>query len=134
MNELKSNLTPKQKAAQLIDMFKSITGHAGNYDKQFAIECAKKMVDEINVNVLLGIDLASTWGNYWEEVKKEIENFKDFDTKSFDLNLRTSNKRRKMINFVKWITENYEFKEMIIPYEVVDEYESRKTKTAKNPI
>jgi len=35
--------------------------------------------------------------------------------------------RREKINFVRWITENYEFKELIVPYEVVDAYEKSKT-------
>jgi hypothetical protein len=38
-----------------------------------AKQCALIAVDEIINNVLVGIDLASTWGNYWYEVKQEIE-------------------------------------------------------------
>lgn len=41
--------------------------------------------------------------------------------------LRTSPERRYMIDFVKWITENYEFKDIVIPYEVVDKWEESKT-------
>ena len=47
------------------------------YSNEAAKELAKKYslitVNEIINNVLIGIDLASTWGNYWQEVKKEIE-------------------------------------------------------------
>jgi hypothetical protein len=35
--------------------------------------------------------------------------------------------RSEKIKFVRWITENYEFVELIIPYEVVDAYEESKT-------
>ncbi len=69
----KLNLTPKQKAAQLIAMFESILHPTIDCDKQFAKECAKITVHEISINVLNGIDLASTWGNYWEQVIEEIE-------------------------------------------------------------
>lgn len=69
----KKELTPKQKATQLVALFESIAHPTIDCDKQFAKECASRAVHEINVNVLLGIDLASTWGNYWEEVKQEIE-------------------------------------------------------------
>jgi membrane-associated HD superfamily phosphohydrolase len=69
----KLNLTPRQKAAQLITIFESITHPNIHCDKQFAKECARRTVNEININVLNGIDLASTWGNYWEQVKQEID-------------------------------------------------------------
>jgi hypothetical protein len=69
----KKELTPKQKAAQLVALFESIAHPTIDCDKQFAKECARRAVHEINTNVLLGIDLASTWGNYWEQVKQEIE-------------------------------------------------------------
>jgi len=69
----KFNVTPEQKAAQLIAIFESIAHPTIDCDKQFAKECARRAVHEINVNVLLGIDLVSTWGNYWEEVKNEID-------------------------------------------------------------
>jgi hypothetical protein len=55
------------------------------------------------------------------------KNFDDYYNETFGLDLRTPNKRREMIDFVKWITENYEFVHLIIPYEVVDAYEQSKT-------
>lgn len=39
----------------------------------YAKKCTIIAVDEINDNVLIGIDLPSTWGNYWQRVKQEIE-------------------------------------------------------------
>ena len=41
--------------------------------------------------------------------------------------LKTTPERMYLIDFVKWIAENYEFKELIIPYEVVDKWEESKT-------
>jgi len=41
---------------------------------RFAKQCALIAVDEIINNVLVGIDLPSTWGNYWQQVKTEINN------------------------------------------------------------
>jgi hypothetical protein len=77
------NITPKEKAKHLVDKYKHI------YLKQFkanteywdlflitdgeAKMCALIAVDEIINNVLIGIDMPATWGNYWQEVKKEIE-------------------------------------------------------------
>lgn len=67
------NQTPKQKAAYLVALFESIAHPTIDCDKQFAKECARRMVEQVNNDVLIGIDLASTWGDYWEQVKQEIE-------------------------------------------------------------
>jgi hypothetical protein len=54
-------MTPKEKAEELKE---KCDGYA----------CyAEVAVDEIINNVLVGIDLAATWGDYWVKVKKEIE-------------------------------------------------------------
>ena len=62
-------LTPKQKARELVNEFSIV----GLHSKMDGIECALIAVNEIINNVLVGIDLPSTWGNYWNEVKQEIE-------------------------------------------------------------
>jgi hypothetical protein len=73
--------TPKEKAEELFDKYyiEHYCWSGNGYDvdkvttKQCQKQCALIAVDEILNNVLVGIDLASTWGNYWQEVKKEIE-------------------------------------------------------------
>jgi len=67
------NQTPKQKANYLVALFESIAHPTIDCDKQFAKECARRMVEQVNNDVLIGIDLTSTWGNYWEQVKQEID-------------------------------------------------------------
>jgi hypothetical protein len=64
----------KQKAIELIDKYKPLCGGywGGQSNKYFSKQAALIAVDEINNNVLVGIDLASTWGNYWQQVKTEI--------------------------------------------------------------
>jgi hypothetical protein len=65
-------MTPKEKALELVNKF--INYMVPPYTTTFdAKQCALIAVDEIINNVLVGIDLASTWGNYWYEVKQEIE-------------------------------------------------------------
>ena len=61
-------MTPKEKATQLVDKY-SFTDDYHTLSKQ----CALIAVDEIINNVLVGIDLAATWGDYWNKVKQEIE-------------------------------------------------------------
>jgi hypothetical protein len=67
-------MTPKEKAEELF-----IKCYPNWYDnglvakKKYAKEYALIAVDEIINNVLIGIDLASNWGNYWQEVKNELE-------------------------------------------------------------
>ena len=71
-------MTPKEKATELIIKFQHPPSALEHTECDclhinIAKECALIAVDEINNNVLVGIDLASTWGNYWQEVKQEIE-------------------------------------------------------------
>jgi hypothetical protein len=67
--------TPKLKAEEIWLCYYELIDDI--YSNEAAKELAKKYslitVNEIINNVLIGIDLASTWGNYWQEVKKEIE-------------------------------------------------------------
>jgi len=75
-------MTPQEKADELvIKMYQPLPaskeaekGKEHLYYNQYnaAKECALITVDEIINNVLVGIDLPSTWGNYWQEVKQEI--------------------------------------------------------------
>jgi hypothetical protein len=72
-------MAPREKARELVDKMyycqRYVDGE--NYIPleayKRAKQCALIAVDEINNNVLVGIDLASTWGNYWQEVKEEID-------------------------------------------------------------
>jgi hypothetical protein len=64
-------MKPKEKAYELVTKF-CITSYRPNVVKK-AKQCAIIAVDEIINNVLIGIDLASNWGNYWQEVKNELE-------------------------------------------------------------
>jgi hypothetical protein len=64
-------MTPNQKAK---DIFNKYQNH---FYIQITDSAAKEYsliaVDEIINNVLIGINLAETWGDYWNKVKKEIE-------------------------------------------------------------
>jgi hypothetical protein len=64
-------MTPQEKAIELVDKFKYISYYLD--DIQNHKEGALIAVDEIINNVLIGIDLPSTWGDYWIKVKQEIE-------------------------------------------------------------
>ena len=72
-------MTPKEKAIDLVDKFEEYSesrrSESGrDFDKKYCSkQCALVAVDEIINNVLIGIDLPSTWGNYWNKVKQEIE-------------------------------------------------------------
>jgi hypothetical protein len=78
------NITPKEKAVELINKYKYIDKRIYDINPDYfdlflltqseAKQCALVAVDEIINNVLCGIDLPSTWGNYWKQVKQEIEN------------------------------------------------------------
>lgn len=54
-------MTPQEKAEELKEKFDGYICYA------------LVAVDEINNNVLVGIDLAATWGDYWKKVKQELE-------------------------------------------------------------
>jgi hypothetical protein len=60
----KSNMTPKEKALELIDKYQFILT-----EKHFAKQCALIAVDEIRDNLPLITDIQ----NYWLEVKQEIQ-------------------------------------------------------------
>jgi hypothetical protein len=66
----------KEKAEELFNKYKPICAgyNGGQSNKYFSKQCALIAVDEIINNVLVGIDLPSTWGNYWQQVKTEINN------------------------------------------------------------
>ena len=67
-------MTPKEKAQELVDNMGDIPdGGFGSMGRYEAKQCALVAVDEIINNVLVGIDLAATWGDYWVKVKQEIE-------------------------------------------------------------
>jgi len=61
------NLTPKQKASELVKKYKSISGFF-RFSKAYALIT----VDEI-ISALVGFNTAEELGNYWEKVKNEIE-------------------------------------------------------------
>ena len=74
-------MTPKEKAINIIKMFfynlpnnglQSTGINSINQRWNEAIDCALVFVDEVNNDVLKGSDLAATWGDYWQKVKKEI--------------------------------------------------------------
>ena len=67
-------MTPKEKAKFLVALFESISHPLINCDRQFSKECAKRMVSQLNSDILIGIDLSATYGNYWKLVSNEIEN------------------------------------------------------------
>jgi|LakMenE18May11ns_1017448.scaffolds.fasta_scaffold7652142_1 hypothetical protein len=66
-------MTPKEKAQELVLKYLRIENTNDWWSKVPAKQCALIAVDEIINNVLVGIDLPSTWGNYWKQVKTEIE-------------------------------------------------------------
>jgi hypothetical protein len=73
--ELK-NITPKEKATELVNKYRNyiVSFLSDTMKDKNAKTCALIAVDEIINNVLVGIDIPSTWGNYWKQVKQEIEN------------------------------------------------------------
>ena len=68
-------MTPKEKATELVDKYRNyiVSFLSDAMKDKNAKTCALIAVDEIINNVLVGIDLPSTWGNYWNKVKQEIE-------------------------------------------------------------
>jgi|688.fasta_scaffold1152559_3 hypothetical protein len=74
---IKSDMTPKEKAEELIDKFRNeITSFLGdNMKKINAKKCALVAVDElIKIHYLLtATHDTSPSINYWKEVKKELE-------------------------------------------------------------
>jgi len=68
-------LTPEEKAKELVNKYYHLFSVEleNTIDYREAKQCALILVDEIINNVLIGIDLASTWGNYWFKVKQEIK-------------------------------------------------------------
>lgn len=83
INLMKNNMTPKEKAEELIDQFDEyaearISDNGRNFDKKYCSkQCALKCVDEILYEFdHLAWD-TDTYGNtkmkYWLEVKQEIE-------------------------------------------------------------
>ena len=72
------NMTPKEKAIILIDMFFEYTNDADKYE--YAKKCALIAVDEIieseptyTSSIFKGSFLKSDNTEYWQEVKQEIE-------------------------------------------------------------
>jgi hypothetical protein len=65
------NINPKDKANDLYDSFKSV--RCLSDEDEFIKLCLKIMLDEINSNVLVGIDIGATWGSYWKLVEREVE-------------------------------------------------------------
>ena len=78
-------MTPAEKARDLVHRFYISLPNNGGFTGLNNIHsrwkegkmCASMAVDEIINNVLVGIDLAATWGDYWVKVKQEIEKIKD---------------------------------------------------------
>lgn len=75
------NISPKEQAQRLVNIFYislpnngSFTG-LNNINKRWeeGKKCALIHVNEVINNVLEGIDLVATWGDYWNKVKEEIE-------------------------------------------------------------
>ena len=67
-------MTPKEKAAELVEKFKPLCGGywGGKINKAFAKQCAIIAVDEI-----IKIEkhhIHDLWVEYWHEVRTEIEN------------------------------------------------------------
>ena len=68
-------MNAKEKAEELVLKFLRVENNTPKwFNTHIAKQCALIAVDEIINNVLVGIDLPSTWGNYWQEVKTEINN------------------------------------------------------------
>lgn len=74
----------------------------------------------VDINNMVGSAIYPTVESALLEIKQKAEEISDSEK------LITTQNRRFMIDFVKWITENYIFTELIIPYEVVDEFERQK--------
>jgi hypothetical protein len=73
-NKMVYNITPKEKAIELFNKFRTIppsSPYTGIDDPE-AKQCTLIAIDEILNNVLIGIDLSPTWGNYWNKVKEEL--------------------------------------------------------------
>lgn len=87
-------MTPKEKATELVERYKSLRWQSGKYIKQketgvthygvskasqrqmtteAAKQCALIAVDEILI-LITAIDGTERWQDYYEEVKTEIEN------------------------------------------------------------
>ena len=64
---MSKNITPKQKAIELVDKYYSISGMM-RFSKAYALIT----VDEI-IKALVGCHTAEEYGNYWFNVKSEIE-------------------------------------------------------------
>lgn len=64
---MSNNITPKQKAIELVDKHYSISGI-----KRFSKAYALITVNEI-IEALVGCHTAEEYGNYWFNVKSEIE-------------------------------------------------------------
>jgi hypothetical protein len=67
-------MTPFEKSEEIINKYLS-TQYLDFKSTLQAKKNAIILVDEIINNVLVGIELASTWGDYWNKVKKEIEKY-----------------------------------------------------------
>jgi hypothetical protein len=66
-------MTPKEKAKELVDKMWNIDERYGSIGFHEAKQCALIAVDEI-INVTVGLNGWIDGFQYWEEVKKEIEN------------------------------------------------------------
>jgi len=84
----------------------------------------KQLIEQIDNTIdnnnMIGSIIYPTVESALLEIKQRAEKLLDQEK------LITAQNRRFMIDFVKWITENYSFTELIIPYEVVDEFEKQK--------
>lgn len=81
----------------------------------------KHIDDAIDNNGMVGSIIYPTVESALLNIRDKVEMINNLEK------LRTSPERRYMIDFVKWITENYEFKELVNTYEVVDKWEESKT-------
>ena len=68
-----NDMTPKAKANELLTRYFTNAVGYGPIERERAKRNAGLCVDEIINNVLVGIDLAATWGDYWVKVKQELE-------------------------------------------------------------
>ena len=72
-------MTPKEKAAELVEKFKPLCGGywGGKINKAFAKQCALIAVDEILSHITITTNqsglLRDFQKEYWQEVKEEIE-------------------------------------------------------------
>ena len=70
-------MTPKEKAIELYNKFLNPSGDTylyGMLEHESAKECALIAVDEIMLNEKINHSSLDKTYEYWEEVKKEIEN------------------------------------------------------------